>query len=295
MAAAETIKNRYAESPRNEDWTIAQDWSSYSEEEHDRWGRLFARQAQLLPGRACAEFLEAKSRLRLGSGRIPDFECLSERLQDLTGWRVAPVCGLIPDDVFFEHLSNRRFPAGAFIRPEREFDYLEEPDIFHDIFGHAPLLANPAYACFLQAYGEAGRRAQSRGQLHNLARLYWYTIEFGLIAAPAGLRIFGAGLISSPGETLFCLDDTSSNRIRFNLRRVMRTRYRINDYQQTYFVIDSFENLLEDCGRDFGPLYEELRSAPDIEADEIAPGDEAITTGDLHYFRDKRISREASR
>jgi phenylalanine-4-hydroxylase len=295
MATAEMIKNRYAEAPRNEDWTIEQNWPSYSEEEHDRWRRLYARQGQLLPGRACAEFLEAKSRLRLVSGQIPDFQILSERLYHLTGWRVAPVCGLIPDDVFFEHLSNRRFPAGAFIRPEEELDYLEEPDIFHDIFGHAPLLANPEYARFLQAYGEAGRRAQSLGQLHNLARLYWYTIEFGLIAAPGGLRIFGAGLMSSPGETLFCLEDTSANRVRFNLSRVMRTRYCINDYQQTYFVIDSFEQLLEECSRDFGPLYEELRSAPDFEPHEIAPGDEGIMRGDFHYFREKGCSRQASR
>jgi phenylalanine-4-hydroxylase len=289
MAATGTNKNRYANAPRNEDWTIAQDWPSYSGEEHDRWRRLYARQAALLPGRACDEYLEAMSRLDLQADRIPDFEALSERLASLTGWRIAPVAGLIPDDAFFEHLANRRFPAGAFIRPEEEFDYLQEPDIFHDVFGHTPLLANPAYASFLQAYGEAGRRALGRGQLHNLARLYWYTVEFGLMLTPQGLRIFGAGLMSSPGETLFCLDNASPNRIHFDLFRVMRTRYIISDYQQSYFVIESFERLLAECARDFGPLYDALRGAPDLEPDETAPQDAMISKGDLAYF----VAREA--
>ena len=159
----------------------------------------------LLPGRACEEALEAISRLELSRSGIPDFADLSERLAAMTGWRVVAVAGLIPDDAFFEHLANRRFPAGAFIRPEHELDYLEEPDIFHDVFGHVPLLANPVYAAFLEAYGKGGRRALERGQLHNLARLYWYTVEFGLVQAPDGLRIFGAGIMSSPAETLFAL------------------------------------------------------------------------------------------
>jgi phenylalanine-4-hydroxylase len=285
MDATATIKNRYANAPRNEDWTIEQDWASYSGREHDRWRRLYARQASLLPGRACDEYLEAMAKLNLQADSIPDFSALSERLASLTGWRIAPVAGLIPDDAFFEHLANRRFPAGAFIRPEEEFDYLQEPDIFHDVFGHTPLLANPAYASFLQAYGQAGRRALGRGQLHNLARLYWYTVEFGLMLTPQGLRIFGAGLMSSPGETLFCLEDASPNRIRFDLFRVMRTRYIISDYQQSYFVIESFEKLLEQCARDFGTLYDELRLAGDFEAHETAPEDEMISRGDLHYFR----------
>ncbi len=205
----------------------------------------------------------------------------------MTGWRVVPVAGLIPDGAFFEHLANRRFPAAAFIRPEHEFDYLEEPDIFHDVFGHVPLLANPVYAAFLEAYGKGGRRALERGQLHNLARLYWYTVEFGLIRTQEGLRIFGAGILSSPAETLFSLEDSSPNRIAFGLERVMRTKYIIDDFQQTYFVIESFEKLLEDCYRDFIPVYDRLRSAPDIEAHALAEGDQVITRGDLHYFRAK--------
>jgi phenylalanine-4-hydroxylase len=280
-------RNRYANSRRNADWTIDQNWPSYSAAEHDRWRRLFARQARLLPGRACEAFLEAKARLGLSGASIPDFADLSERLSAMTDWRVVPVAGLIPDDAFFDHLANRHFPAGAFIRPEEELDYLEEPDVFHDIFGHVPLLANPFYAAFLEAYGKGGRRALDRGQLHHLARLYWYTVEFGLMTSPVGLRIFGAGIMSSPAETIFALEDTSPNRVAFDLERIMRTKYLIDDFQQTYFVIDSFDQLLHDCYQDFDALYDRLRTAPDIEAHALAEGDRVITKGDFHYFRAK--------
>jgi phenylalanine-4-hydroxylase len=286
-AAGSPEKNRYASAPRNADWTIDQNWSSYTAEEHDRWNRLFARQAELLPGRACEEFLEAKARLELSRSGIPDFADLSKRLSAMTGWSVAPVAGLIPDDAFFDHLANRRFPAGAFIRPEHELDYLEEPDVFHDVFGHVPLLADPVYAEFLEAYGKGGQKAIGRGQLHNLARLYWYTVEFGLIATPQGFRIFGAGIMSSPAETVFSVEDTSPNRVAFDLERVMRTKYIIDDFQQTYFVVDRFEKLLEDCYKDFDPIYDRLKSAQDLEAHELTPSDRVITRGDFHYFRGK--------
>jgi phenylalanine-4-hydroxylase len=281
------LRNRYADARRNVDWTIDQNWPSYSAQEHDRWRRLFERQARLLPGRACAAFLEAKGKLELSGEGIPDFAILSEKLSALTGWRVAPVAGLIPDEAFFDHLANRRFPAGAFIRPEAELDYLEEPDVFHDVFGHVPLLANPVYAQFLEAYGKGGRRALERGQLHNLARLYWYTVEFGLIESPQGLRIFGAGIMSSPAETIFALENSSPNRVGFDLERIMRTKYLIDDFQQSYFVIDSFEKLLHACYQDFGPLYDRLRAAPDIEAHALIEGDHIVTKGDFHYFRAK--------
>lgn len=284
MTAAPEEKNRYAYAPRRADWTIDQDWASYTAEEHDRWNRLFARQARLLPGRACDAFLTAKQKLELSRAGIPNFEELSDRLGALTGWRVVPVAGLIPDDAFFDHLANRRFPAGAFIRPERELDYLSEPDVFHDVFGHVPLLADPVYARFLEAYGKGGARALQRRQLHNLARLYWYTVEFGLIRTPQGLRIFGAGILSSPGETVFSLEDSSPNRIGFDLMRVMRTKYIISDYQQTYFVVDSFEQLLDECYQDFSALYDALLLEPDIEAHEIVAGDSVLARGDRHYF-----------
>ena len=212
-------------------------------------------------------------------------ERLSDRLEGLTGWRVVPVSDLVPDEVFFNHLANRRFPAGAFIRPEQEMDYLEEPDIFHDVFGHVPLLANPVYANFMQAYGAGGQRATRLGRLPNLARLYWYTVEFGLMRTNSGLRIFGAGIMSSYGESVFALESDSPNRVAFNLERVMRTKYVIDDFQQTYFVISSFEDLLAECYHDFGPLYARLASARDIEAHELIAGDEIVTCGTLAYFK----------
>jgi phenylalanine-4-hydroxylase len=197
------------------------------------------------------------------------------------------VTELVPDEIFFDHLANKRFPAGAFIRPEAEMDYLKEPDIFHDVFGHVPLLANPVYADFMQAYGNGGRRAMKLGRLANLARLYWYTVEFGLVESAAGLRIFGAGIMSSATESIFALTDRSPHRIAFNLERVMRTKYIIDDFQQTYFVIASFEKLLEECYRDFGPFYGRLTHASDIEPHKLVGGDRVLHTGTLKYFKEK--------
>ena len=282
-----TGKNRYANAPRKADWTIDQDWTSYTAEEHDRWDRLFRRQSDILKGRACDEALNAMAALELSPSGIPDMEKLSERLYPMTGWRVVPVTDLVPDDVFFNHLAHRRFPAGAFIRPEEEFDYLEEPDIFHDIFGHVPLLANPVFADFMQAYGKGGQRAMALGQLHNLARLYWYTVEFGLVKSDDGLRIFGAGILSSPKESVFALEDPSPNRLQFDLKRIMQTQYIIGDFQQTYFVIDSFETLLEACYNDFGDIYDAVKDTPEIRAYALTPEDEVIHRGSLAYFKSK--------
>ncbi|WP_342361029.1 phenylalanine 4-monooxygenase [Terrarubrum flagellatum] len=285
VATSDEVRNRYANAPKKDDFTIDQDWGSYSAAEHDRWNRLFARQSKILEGRACDAFLAALKKLKLSESGIPDFEVLSDRLSALTGWSVVPVAGLVPDETFFDHLANRRFPAGAFIRSEREMDYLEEPDIFHDVFGHVPLLAEPTYATFLEEYGKGGARAMKLGQLHNLARLYWYTVEFGLMRTAQGRRIFGAGIMSSPAETVFSLKDDSPNRVAFNLERVMRTKYIIDDFQQTYFVIDSFEALVDECMRDFGDLYARLKAKPDIEAHEIVDGDKVLTRGSMRYFK----------
>ncbi|MEZ5947288.1 MAG: phenylalanine 4-monooxygenase [Hyphomonas sp.] len=277
-------KNRDQDAPRAADYTIDQAWESYSPEEHDRWDRLFRRQKDVTKGRACAASLKAMAELELSPSGIPDMDRLSDRLERITGWRVVPVAGLVPDEIFFDHLANRRFPAGAFIRPEAEFDYLQEPDIFHDIFGHVPLLADPVFADFLESYGKGGQRAMRLGQLHNLARLYWYTVEFGLIREAGGLRIYGAGILSSPQETVFSLEDESPNRIGFDVARLMRTKYIIDDFQQTYFVIDSFEALLDACYKDFGSVYSEVKGQPDFEAHEIAPGDAVIHRGTHAYF-----------
>lgn len=262
------------------DWTIAQDWKAYSPGEHAVWDRLYARQSQMLKGRACEAFLRGLEALRLSRAGIPDFEDLSERLYRLTGWRVVAVPGLVPDAVFFEHLANRRFVAGRFIRKPSELDYLQEPDVFHDVFGHVPLLSDPVFADYMQAYGIGGLRAQAFGALEKLARLYWYTVEFGLIRENGDLRLYGSGIVSSHGESEYALDSPAPNRIRFNLERVMRTRYRIDDYQQTYFVIDSFEVLRHQTADvDFAPLYARLAGLSDIAPDALLPGDETIACG----------------
>jgi phenylalanine-4-hydroxylase len=262
------------------DWTIPQDWAHYTPADHAVWDLLFARQTQLLPGRVAPAFLEGLDRLDLSRPGVPDFAPLNEQLMRLTGWQVVAVPGLVPDDVFFTHLANRRFPAGNFIRRADQLDYLEEPDVFHDVFGHVPLLANPVFGDYLQAYGRGGLRALGQGALHKLARLYWYTVEFGLIRSGDGLAVYGAGIVSSHGETLFALDSASPNRIGWQLERSMRTPYRIDDYQQCYFVIDSFEDLLRTTlDTDFGPLYDRLDGADDIAISAILPEDIVFTRG----------------
>ncbi|MEO7690510.1 MAG: phenylalanine 4-monooxygenase [Sphingomonas sp.] len=273
------------------DWTVPQDWSHYSAEEHAVWDKLFERQASLLPGRASEAYLRGLDVLKLSKPGIPDFEELSERLMKLTGWQVVAVPGLVPDAVFFEHMANRRFVAGNFIRRPDQLDYLQEPDVFHDVFGHVPMLADPVFADYLVAYGQGGQRALDLGALKHLARLYWYTVEFGLIAEPEGLRIYGSGIVSSFAESRFALDDPSPNRIAFDLKRVMRTEYRIDDFQQNYFVIPSFNELLRvTVETDFAPLYQEIMAEPDIPVAAIAPDDIVLTYGSQDYARRKAAS-----
>ena len=267
------------------DWTIDQGWEAYTQAEHDVWITLYERQTALLPGRACDEFLRGLDALDLHRSGIPHFKRINEELQRLTGWSVVAVPGLVPDEVFFDHLANRRFPAGRFIRKPHELDYLQEPDIFHDVFGHVPMLTDPTFADYMQAYGQGGQRALSLGRLSNLARLYWYTVEFGLMETPAGLRIYGAGIVSSRTESLFALEDPSPNRIGFDLERVMRTPYRIDDFQQVYFVIPSIQTLQEVTLRDFRTLYEQLTGASDLGIAEIAGGDRVITAGAQTYAK----------
>ena len=272
-----------------EDWTIPQDWAAYTPQEHALWDRLFARQAQMLPDRAVAEFMNGLDVLRMTRPGIPDFDELSERLMKLTGWQVVAVPGLVPDRLFFDHLANRRFVAGRFLRTPDQIDYLSEPDIFHDVFGHVPLLANPAFADYMQAYGEGGLRADGLGAIDRLARLYWYTVEFGLVRQGDDLKLYGAGIVSSHGESIYALDDPSPNRLGFDLKRLMRTRYRIDDYQQSYFVIDSFEDLLrQTVETDFAPLYAQLDGLLDLDTDTILPTDRVYTRGTQAYAKRKK-------
>jgi phenylalanine-4-hydroxylase len=267
------------------DWTIDQAWAHYTDAEHQVWITLYERQAALLPGRACEPFLKGLEALDLHRAGIPDFARINEELKRLTGWTVVAVPGLVPDEVFFDHLANRRFPAGQFIRKPEQLDYLQEPDVFHDVFGHVPMLTDPTFADYMQAYGQGGLRAMSLGRLHNLARLYWYTVEFGLLETAAGLRLMGAGIVSSHAESIFALDDPSPNRLGFDLERVMRTPYRIDDFQQVYFVVPSLQALLDATLRDFGPIYAYLAQASDIPIEAVLPGDKVFTRGSQAYAR----------
>jgi phenylalanine-4-hydroxylase len=276
--------------PTRADWTIDQCWERYTPQEHAVWKTLFERQTKLLPGRACDDFVRGMAALPIGADEIPDFRRLSDALTKRTGWQVVAVPGLVPDEVFFEHLANRRFPSGNFIRKPHQLDYLEEPDVFHDVFGHVPMLMHPVIADYIQAYGQGGLRAQKLGVLDKLARVYWYTVEFGLVQQADGLRLYGAGIASSATESIFALDDASPNRVRFALERVMRTRYRIDDFQETYFVIDSLDELLALATIDFAPLYERVAGKPEFEPGQVLSNDRVFARGSGAYHAAKRAA-----
>jgi phenylalanine-4-hydroxylase len=243
------------------DFTVAQDWSAYTEAEHALYRRLYARQAKLVPRYACPEWIEAIGRLDAAGG-IPRFDDVNRSLAKATGWRLVAVPGLIPDEPFFTHLAHRRFPVTVWLRKPEEFDYIVEPDVFHDFFGHVPLLYDPVYADHLAEYGKGGLKAMRLDAIGMLARLYWYTIEFGLMRTGAGVRAYGAGILSSGGELAYCVDDPRPRRRPFELERVLRTDYRIDRYQDCYFVIDSFAQLMRDTAPDFTPIYARVREMP---------------------------------
>jgi len=253
-------------------YVVKQDWDAYTPEQHALWRRLYQRQAKLIPGRACDVFIESLERLNIGDG-IPRFEDSSALLSRATGWTLVAVPGLVPDQIFFEHLASRRFPVTVWLRDPEEFDYIVEPDVFHDFFGHVPLLFNPIFADHLQEYGKGALKAMKLDGLAMLARLYWYTVEFGLIQSPEGLRVYGAGILSSGGEIEHCLTSPESLRLPFDVERVMRTLYKIDSYQETYFVIDSFQQLFNDTAPDFTPMYERLKALEPLPANTLLPGE----------------------
>ena len=236
-------------------YTIDQRWGAYTPEEHATWRTLFERQLGVLKAGACRAFAQALRTLPIGPACIPDLAQLNPLLDAATGWTVVAVPGLVPDEVFFRHLARREFPAGRFIRAPHQLDYLQEPDIFHDIFGHVPMLMHPAMGDFMQAYGEGGLRAMRLGVLEKLARVYWYTVEFGLVEEDDQLRIYGSGIASSFAECNYCLHSPVPQRLRFDLHRVLRTDYRIDDFQACYFVLDHFDQLLDLAQIDFAPYY----------------------------------------
>jgi phenylalanine-4-hydroxylase len=262
------------------DYTCAQAYDQYTDADHDTYRRLYARQLQQLPGLACDEFISAVQQLGAPE-HIPRFDAISERLMPATGWQIVGVPGLIPEEAFFALLAARKFPVTDWIRTPAEFDYVVEPDVFHDLFGHVPLLFNPVFADYMQAYGAGGLKASRLDACELLARLYWYTVEFGLIATPAGLRAYGAGILSSAGELRHSITSTGPKRIAFELERLMRTKYRIDSYQASYFVIQSFDQLFEATAPDFTPVYRSVRdriaAEGEVEAGVILPGERSFS------------------
>jgi phenylalanine-4-hydroxylase len=275
---------RKAEMEPRADYTIDQAWENYTSEEHARWRTLFHRQAALLRDRATPEFLDGLTKLGVAADGIPDFRRLNDVLNKATNWHIVAVPGLVPDDVFFEHLANRRFVSTCFIRQPEQMDYIAEPDVFHDIYGHVPLLVHPVFADYLQAYGQGGIKALKLDSLTQLARLYWYTVEFGLIRTPDGLRIYGSGIVSSKSESIYCLEDPRPHRIGFDLRRIMRTDYRIDRFQDSYFVIDNFEQLFEATRPDFTPIYDEVKKLLEIAPDALLPGERLIPANPVSSY-----------
>lgn len=270
---------------------VGADWiepaqTHYNAEEHAIWNDLYERQIDVLPGRAASAFMAGLQKLPLGQRGVPDFHELSEELTHLTGWSVVPVPMLIPDHVFFWHLANRRFPAGNFIRTRDTFEYIQEPDVFHDVFGHVPMLADPVYADYMQEYGRAGWKAMRYNRLKALGALYWYTVEFGLIVEGAGdVRAYGAGILSGPTEAVFSTQAASPNRIMLNVDRVMRTDYVISDLQPTYFVIESFEDLYrQTVERDFDRLYRNLPPAFTYANSAVIDVDDVLQRGTQEYL-----------
>ena len=260
---------------------VEQPWDTYTDADHSVWARLFERQRQVLSGRASDAFIDAMAAMEMTPDRIPKFDDLNPILRKATGWELIGVEGLLPELTFFDHLANRRFPVTWWIRKPEQMDYLAEPDLFHDLFGHVPLLMNPVFADYMEAYGRGGVKAHGLGEeaLVNLTRLYWYTVEFGLIRQDDGLRIYGSGIVSSKGESIHCLESDAPNRIGFDLERIMRTRYRIDTYQKTYFVIDSFEQLMEATGPDFVPIYGKLAQLESVPAGKVLDSDRVYNRG----------------
>jgi phenylalanine-4-hydroxylase len=274
-----------SEDPR--DWLLDQDFERYTPADHDTWRTLSRRQREVLKGRIADAFLDGLDALGIGETGIPDFRVMNRRLSAATGWEVVAVPGLVPDLVFFKLLADRKFPAGYWIRKPEQLDYIEEPDVFHDVFGHVPLIMQPVYADYLAAYGRAGLQAAGHGALQRLARLYWYTVEFGLAATPRGLRIVGAGIASSPAESVFSLESASPNRVAFDLPRVMRTRYRIDDFQETYFVLDGVDAWPALDLDALVPIWRALDALPDLDPGTLTPEDRVIAAGDGSYHAQK--------
>jgi phenylalanine-4-hydroxylase len=260
------------------DHTVDQDWDGYTREQHELWRRLYQRQMAIVPSYASPEFCDTLATLNFGAG-IPRFDAINRMLEPATRWQLVAVPGLVPDLTFFEHLASRRFPVTVWIREPSEFDYIVEPDVFHDFFGHVPMLFNPVFADYMQAYGRGGLKAHALGAIEMLSRLYWYTVEFGLVETPRGLRTYGAGIVSSGGEIAYCIESAKPNRIGFDLLRIMRTLYKIDTFQETYFVIRDFGELFDATAPDFTRYYETLKGREPYPASAVLAGDRVYHRG----------------
>jgi phenylalanine-4-hydroxylase len=267
----------------------------YDDVENNTWKTLFKRQSEILKGRAIDLFMDSQSTLGIQQDRVPDFNELNEKLKKRTGWQLVAVPGLIPDEPFFELLANRRFPVGNFIRTPENLDYIQEPDVFHDVYGHAPILADPVFADYVQAFGEGGLKAKKLGMTDKLARLYWYTVEFGLIQEKGNLRIYGAGILSSPTESVFALESKSPHRIKFDVKRLLQTKFQIDDFQDNYFVIDSFKELFDKTYADFAPIYKELEGKEEYPSGIVLPTDSVIHKGTGEYAIEAEKRRDLKR
>ncbi|MDD5250873.1 MAG: phenylalanine 4-monooxygenase [Rhodocyclaceae bacterium] len=254
------------------DFSVDQDSSGYSDADRAVWWHLVSRQSAIIRKHACEEFVRGIDLLGAPL-EIPNLDRVSDFIAARTGWRLVAVPGFIPDDAFFAHLAARRFPVSVWVRRPDEIDFLVEPDLFHDFFGHVPMLLHPVFADYLAAYGAKGAEAAASLALPRLARLYWYMVEFGLIDTTDGLKAYGAGMLSSKTETLYSLESARPHRLWFDLERVMRTNYMIDAFQKSYFVLPDFAALFDAMAQDFRPLCERLAALDDIDPATLAPGD----------------------
>ncbi len=273
-------------------FVVPQNWDEYTDEEHQIWKDLYQRQIKILDGRAVSLFMDNLHSLGIEEDKIPNFDDVNKILMERTGWKVVAVPGPIPVEPFFELLANRLFPVGRFIRTREQFNYIQEPDVFHDLFGHVPILADPVFADYIEAYGKGGMKAADHKAAYLIGRLYWHTVEFGLIQEPEGLRIYGAGILSSPTESVFALESDSPHRVGFDVKRLLRSRFYIDDFQDTYYVIDDFEQLFKATDPDFLPYYDEVRKMPSILPGELIDGDKVIHEGTCEYAKEAAARRQ---
>ncbi|MEP0190386.1 MAG: phenylalanine 4-monooxygenase [Erythrobacter sp.] len=257
-----------------QDWSVPQNWEQFTQKDHDRWTEFAAKQTKALEGLTCDAFLDGVRALELDRLGVPEFSTWNERLRSVTGWEVIAVPGVIPNEPFFRMLSERKFPVANFLRQGPSFEYSEEPDMFHDVFGHMPMFIDPTFGEFMSAYGRAGLRAEKIGMSDWLGRLYLHTVEFGLIREGGQLRAYGAGLMSSYAESVHALTSEEPRRLRFNLPRIMRTQWPFDTFQPTYFVIEGFEALLEEMETtSLRNVYNEVADLPLFPIGESAPDD----------------------